>query len=57
MAENNELSLDEMLKAIPGLSDPDLKKLREAAMEECRKRNLPIPQFEFHPYEGKKGRP
>jgi hypothetical protein len=58
MAENNESPLDEMLKAIPELSDPDLKKLREAALEECTKRKLLITQFvESHPYESKKGRP
>ena len=51
MAENNEPSLDEMLKAIPKLSDPDLKKLREVAMEECTKRNLPITTFEERLYE------
>jgi hypothetical protein len=46
-----DLSLDDILIAIPKLSDPDLKKLREVAMEECTKRKLPITQFEEHPYE------
>jgi hypothetical protein len=45
MAENNAPSLDDILIAIPMLSDPDLERLREAAMAECGKRNLPIRQF------------
>jgi hypothetical protein len=40
MAENNELTLDEMLKAIPKLSDPDLKKLYTAIMNEARKKKI-----------------
>jgi uncharacterized lipoprotein YehR (DUF1307 family) len=51
MVENNAPSLDEMLKAIPKLSAPDLEKLRGAAMDECTKRKLSITQFEERLYE------
>jgi hypothetical protein len=40
MAENDEPSLDEMLKAIPKLSNDELKKLYTAIMNEARKKKI-----------------
>jgi hypothetical protein len=40
MAENNEPTLDAMLKAIPKLSNDDLKKLYTAVMNEGRKKKI-----------------
>jgi hypothetical protein len=45
MAEKNEPSLAEILKAIPKMSDDDVVKLREAVMAECGKRGLPVSSF------------
>jgi hypothetical protein len=40
MAEDNQPSLDEILKAIPELSNDDLKKLYTAIMNEARKKKI-----------------
>jgi hypothetical protein len=40
MAEDKQPSLDEMLKAVPKLSNDDLKKLYTAVMNEARKKKI-----------------
>jgi hypothetical protein len=42
MAEINEPTLDEILKAIPKLGKDDLEKLYKAVVEEGRKKGFPF---------------